>query len=122
MPRLGGAGQIQRKFLDVMIGDRRRTHDCGAASGSITVHEALKMIRERAGSVVGSERVALAAARGRILAGDVIAPINVPGHDSAAMDGYAVHAADLAASADTLLPIGGRAAAGPPLGLTARPR
>lgn len=98
------------------IRDRPWTHECGAASGSITVDEALRMIRGHAGSVVGSETVGLAMARGRILAADVISPINVPGHDSAAMDGYAVHAADLAESADTRLPIGGRAAAGHPLG------
>src|SRR5262245_47500350 len=37
-----------------------------------------------------SEPVALPAAAGRVLAGDVIAPCPVPGFDRAAMDGYAV--------------------------------
>jgi molybdopterin molybdotransferase len=98
------------------IRDRPLTRDCRAACGSITVDEALRMVRDRARPVAGLETVALAAARGRILAGDVISPINVPSHDSAAMDGYAIQVADLATDGDTRLLIGGRAAAGHPLG------
>jgi molybdopterin molybdotransferase len=37
-----------------------------------------------------SELIALPAAAGRVLAGDVVAPCPVPGFDRAAMDGYAV--------------------------------
>jgi len=98
------------------IRDRPLTRDCGAACGSITVDAALRMIRDRARPVAGVETVALAAARGRILAGDVISPINVPSQDSAAMDGYAIQVADLATDGDTRLLAGGRAAAGHPLG------
>ena len=36
-------------------------------------------------------------ALGRVLAADVISPIDVPGHDNSAMDGYAVRFADLKA-------------------------
>ncbi|GAC1342120.1 MAG: molybdopterin biosynthesis protein [Acetobacteraceae bacterium] len=43
---------------------------------------------------LGSERVALAAARGRVLAEDVLAPLDVPGFDRASLDGFAVRAAD----------------------------
>ena len=42
------------------------------------------------------ETVALRTARGRVLAGDVMAPADVPPFSRAAMDGYAVRAADTA--------------------------
>ena len=45
------------------------------------------------------ERVDLRAALGRVLAEDVIAPQDVPAHDNAGMDGYALRGADLAAMA-----------------------
>ena len=35
----------------------------------------------------------------RVLAADVISPLDVPGHDNSAMDGYAVRFADLAPAA-----------------------
>jgi molybdopterin molybdotransferase len=43
---------------------------------------------------VGVERVATAAAAGRVLAGDLVAPADLPHFDRANMDGYAVRAAD----------------------------
>ncbi|MEP7281399.1 MAG: gephyrin-like molybdotransferase Glp [Rubrivivax sp.] len=48
-------------------------------------------------------RCPLAQALGRVLAADVISPIDVPAHDNSAMDGYALHGADLRADADTTL-------------------
>ena len=49
-----------------------------------------------------AERVAVAAAAGRFLAEPVVAPIDLPGFDNSAMDGYAVRAADVAgAGADS---------------------
>ena len=44
------------------------------------------------------ERIAVARAAGRVLAEDVIAPIALPSFDNSAMDGYALRAADAAAS------------------------
>ncbi len=44
----------------------------------------------------GSERVPLSVARGRVLAADVAAPVDVPGFDRASVDGFAVRAADTA--------------------------
>jgi molybdopterin molybdotransferase len=41
------------------------------------------------------ERVSLDAAEGRVLAEDLISPINLPHWDNSAMDGYAVRSADL---------------------------
>jgi molybdopterin molybdotransferase len=61
-----------------------------------------------------TERIPLAAALGRVLAVDVISPIDVPGHDNSAMDGFAFKGADIAASSPTLLRIVGGALAGSP--------
>jgi molybdopterin molybdotransferase len=50
-----------------------------------------------------TERLPLTAALGRTLAADVVSPIDVPAHDNSAMDGYALHGADLRADAPTTL-------------------
>jgi len=63
---------------------------------------------------LATEPVALASALGRVLREDVVSPIDVPGADNSAVDGYAIHAADLAAAGETRLPVIGRAAAGHP--------
>ena len=42
----------------------------------------------------GVETIALDAALGRVLAADVVAPVNVPSFDRANVDGFAVVAAD----------------------------
>ncbi len=49
---------------------------------------------------LGEESVPLAAARGRVLARDVVAPLDVPGFDRASVDGFAVRADDTAAASD----------------------
>jgi putative molybdopterin biosynthesis protein len=51
-------------------------------------------------SPLPGERVALAAALGRVLAHDVIAPLDVPPFDRANVDGFALRAADTAGAAD----------------------
>lgn len=90
--------------------------DCFAFGGPlIGLDEALKLLLERTAPVTGSERVALAAARGRVLAEDIVAPRDVPPHDNSAVDGYALYFDDLAPGAETVLPVKGRAAAGHPL-------
>jgi molybdopterin molybdotransferase len=61
------------------------------------------------------ETVPLALAHRRILAEKIISPVDLPGFDNSAMDGYAVHAADLqraAAAAPVSLRLHGRVAAG----------
>jgi len=45
--------------------------------------------------MLGTERVSITDALGRILAEDIHAPYNVPPFDNSAMDGYAVQAADI---------------------------
>lgn len=58
-----------------------------------------------------SESVALDAALGRVLVDDCRALVDVPPHDNSAMDGYAVHAADLE-QVPVTLPVTQRIAAG----------
>ncbi|HZH06806.1 MAG TPA: gephyrin-like molybdotransferase Glp, partial [Lautropia sp.] len=60
------------------------------------------------------ESVAVRECLGRILARDVVSPIDVPAHDNSAMDGYAVRGADLQPSAPTRLVVVGTSLAGTP--------
>lgn len=69
--------------------------------------------------------VPLAQSLGRVLAADQHSRVDVPPCDNSAMDGYAVHHADLSAASTTLLPVGLRVPAGSnpgslPLGQAAR--
>ncbi len=90
--------------------------DCFAFGGPlIGLDEALKLLLQRTEAVTGIEPVPLAAARGRVLAEDIVAPRDVPPHDNSAVDGYAIYFDDLAPGAETVLPVVGRAAAGHPL-------
>jgi len=57
--------------------------------------EALALLLGHARPVTGHERVALAEALGRVLSEPVVSPIDVPGWDNSAMDGYAVRSEDL---------------------------
>jgi molybdopterin molybdotransferase len=59
----------------------------------------------------------LRAARGMVLARDVVAPIDLPGFDNSAMDGFAVRAADLQPARETTLRLMGEAFAGIDQGL-----
>jgi len=60
----------------------------------ISLEECRKILFSHLHPVDKTERVPLIKANGRVLAKDVIAPINVPPFDRAAMDGYAVKAQD----------------------------
>lgn len=91
--------------------------DCFAFGGQLmSADEALAILRSKVRAVAETETVRLNEARGRILAAPVVATRDVPPHDNAAVDGYAVNFDDLKPSEATILPIGGRAAAGHPLG------
>ncbi len=96
--------------------------DCFAFGGALmSAADALERIRTAALPLPPVETVALRDAGGRILAAPLVAGRDVPPYDNAAVDGYAVAFADLAADRATVLALGGRAAAGHPLGRTARP-
>src|SRR5580658_4829408 len=87
--------------------------DCFAFNGPLLpVADAERLIVERVAPVSECETVPLRAAAGRVLAEDVIAPVNVPPFDNSAVDGYAVRAANLGAEGETRLTIVDRVAAG----------
>jgi molybdopterin molybdotransferase len=89
------------------------TDDCFAFDGPLMPLEAMEaLIKNRVVPVTGSEIVALADARGRVLAKDVIAPIDIPHFDNSAVDGYAVRHADLNASGETVLKVSAKVMAG----------
>ncbi len=90
--------------------------DCFASGNPrMTAAEALAALDRNIVPVVGMETVSLDDATGRILAENVTSTIDVPRHDNAAVDGYAVYFDDLDPNDPTRLPVGGRAAAGHPL-------
>ena len=93
-------------------------HDLTAASDydpdSMPVEKAREHIRAFLSPVTAVERLNIRAALGRILAEDVISPVNVPQHDNSAMDGYAVRFADLKADGETTLKVIGTSFAGKP--------
>ena len=89
------------------------TDDCFAFSGPLLpVDEVERIIRERVTPVAEIETVALGAADGRVIARDVVAPIDLPPFDNSAVDGYAVRHADLAAGGETRLAVVERVTAG----------
>ena len=68
-------------------------------------------------SRLGNEAISLEDAAGRILAADVIAPLNVPGFDRAAMDGYALRGMETAGAGEynpLTFPVVGQAMPGQP--------
>ena len=81
---------------------------------ALPVRDAQQIITRFIAPVGAVERVALRAALDRVLALDVISPIDVPAHDNSAMDGYALRGADLLPEAVTTLTVAGTAYAGRP--------
>ncbi len=84
---------------------------------ALPVRDAQRIIRDFVQPVRSIEKVALRAALGRVLAVDVISPINVPAHDNSAMDGFALRGDDLRPDAPLTLRVIGTAFAGNPSGL-----
>ncbi len=80
---------------------------------SMPVDKARAFIHTFLSPISGVARVALRAALGRVLAADIISPINVPSHRNSAMDGWALRLSDLQAGAATLTEIGASFAGAP---------
>ena len=81
---------------------------------SMPVERARALIREFLEPVTAIERVHIRGALDRVLAADVDSPLDVPGHDNSAMDGWAVRFDDLRTDAETSLRRIGESFAGKP--------
>ena len=87
--------------------------DCFAFGGRLmSVEEAQALIEARIPPLPGEERVPLRQATGRVLAGDLTAPLPLPPFFNSAVDGFAFRHADLAAAGETWLPVAQRLQAG----------
>ncbi|MYM73364.1 molybdenum cofactor guanylyltransferase [Duganella sp. FT134W] len=64
---------------------------------ALPVDQAQRLIFDRITAVEATETLPLLNALDRVLAADIISPINVPAYDNSAMDGYALRGADLPA-------------------------
>lgn len=69
------------------------------------VAEVERLVLDRVVPVAETEMVDLAAAGGRVVASDIVAPVDLPPFDNSAVDGFAVRHADLSAAAETRLAI-----------------
>ena len=84
----------------------------GYDPNALPVAQAQAFIAQLVPRVQAVESLALRSALGRVLARDLISPIDVPTHDNSAMDGYALRSSELRADADTLISVAGTAFAG----------
>ena len=89
---------------------------------ALRVVDAQRVIERFVTPVAAIEQIAIRDSLDRILARDVVSPIDVPAHDNSAMDGYAVRAADLSADGDSRLRVVATAVAGKPLERALGPR
>ncbi len=62
---------------------------------SMPVDKARDFISKVLAPITATERVNIRAALGRVLAEDIVSPLDVPGHDNSAMDGWAYRHADV---------------------------
>ncbi|MDD3449055.1 MAG: bifunctional molybdopterin-guanine dinucleotide biosynthesis adaptor protein MobB/molybdopterin molybdotransferase MoeA [Gammaproteobacteria bacterium] len=85
-----------------------------AEPGVLSVAAALARMGADVVPVAGVEKIALRGALGRVLAGEVLSPVNVPSHTNSAMDGYALGGDDLPGSGGAVLSVIGTAYAGTP--------
>jgi molybdopterin molybdotransferase len=89
------------------------TDDCSAFAGPLLpLDEMERLIHERVQPIAETQTVALSDARGRVLAADIVAPLDLPPFDNSAVDGYAVRHAALHPGAETRLVVAGRVTAG----------
>lgn len=73
------------------------TSDCcfTNAAGMLSVEDAITSLLQHAQPITETEHVALIDAANRILATNITSPIDVPGFDNSAMDGYAFSSHDM---------------------------
>lgn len=120
LPTLAAADKITGNTSTPAAPTATRT---GSAAGqhdsSLHVEQAQHLIAQQITSLDASLTVPLCSALDRVLAQDVISPINVPAYDNSAMDGYALRGADLPTleQAQTTFKVIGIAYAGRPCAL-----
>ena len=80
--------------LKALTMNARTLHEISCADdydpNSMPVDRARSLIREFVAPVAGVERIHIRYALERVLAEDIVSPVDVPGHDNSAMDGWAV--------------------------------
>ncbi|HDR2796141.1 molybdopterin molybdotransferase MoeA [Enterobacter cloacae] len=81
-------------------------------AGLMPLDTALTQMLNRISPLQDHETLPLVRCFGRIAARDIVSPLNVPGFDNSAMDGYAVRLADI--QTGLALPVAGKAFAGQP--------
>lgn len=81
-------------------------------AGLIPLDAALEQMLARLTPITETETLPLLQAFGRVTATAITSPLDVPGFDNSAMDGYGVRLADVASGA--ALPVAGKAFAGQP--------
>ena len=93
-----------------------------ASGDEIPVHAARAAIASALRPITETQTLPLADTLGRVLAEDVVSPMDVPAHDNSAMDGYALNGADLVEGGATRLrAVAGTVFAGAPFaGVLAR--
>ena len=96
-PRMSGSAESRHQTDGVAAGD----------SGLLSIEAARERLADAVVPVTAIERVALRSALGRVLALDLLSPIDVPAHGNAALDGWALRSIDLRGGSETRLhPIG----------------
>lgn len=90
--------------------DTPQSNDC-FSNGLISAAQALDSLLDAASPVTDTEPVQTSIALGRVLAENLLSPVNVPPADNSAMDGYALASTDLKAG-NPCLPSGQRICAG----------
>ena len=83
---------------------------------SMPVAKARAFIHQFLAPLDSTMRVPVRSALGRVLAEDVVSPVDVPSHRNSAMDGWAMRGADLAPDRETVLEEVGASFAGKPYG------
>ena len=99
------------------MSDAKPAPTAGAAAQRapmLPMEDALQRLLSQMTPLERTESVSTPLARGRVLAQDLVSPLDVPPYDNSAMDGYAMRAADVAAlgGEGAVLPLSQRVAAG----------
>ena len=84
----------------------------GYDPAALPVAQASEFIARLVPKLGAAESLPIRSALGRVLARDVVSPIDVPAADNSAMDGYALRAAELLSNAPTLFTLAGTGFAG----------